>query len=160
MRKTAATTALLAGTVTVLSFISLDAAACGESLFRVGKGMSYRAHTAPLPGNVIVVAENEEAKEFAERLAAAGHHVQTVDDSSQLGEALSHGQVDVVLAGFRDREIVAAQFASSGTNAAYLPVTAEKSEEALAKELYSKPLAASDSFTDFLKAIHKTLKHS
>ena len=89
MRKTAATTALLAGTLTVLSFASFDAAACGESLFRVGKGMSYRAHTAPLPGNVIVVTETEAHKQFAEQLAAAGHHVQTVDDVAQLGEALS-----------------------------------------------------------------------
>lgn len=160
MRKTAATTALLAGTVTALSLISLDAAACGESLFRVGKGMSYRAHTAPLPGNVIVVAQTEAHKAFAERLAAAGHNVRMVDDASDLSEALSQGEFDIVLAQFSDRDVVAEQFASTATSATYLPVTAEKSEEALAKELYRRPLAESDSFTDFLKAIHKALKQA
>ena len=160
MQKTAVTTAFLAGTFTVLSLVSLDAAACGESLFRVGKGMSYRAHTAPLPGNVIVVTQTQAHKDFADRLAAAGHHVQTVDDASELSAALSRGEFDVVVAKFSDREIVAEQFASSATRAAYLPVTVDESEEGLAKQLYDKPLAESDSFTDFLKAIHKTLKRA
>ena len=32
------------------SLFALEAFACGDSLYRVGKGVSYRVYTAPLPG--------------------------------------------------------------------------------------------------------------
>lgn len=158
MRKGTAATALVASALTVLTLVSFEAAACGESLFRVGKGMSYRAPTAPLPGNVIVVTETDAHREFAELLAKAGHHVRTVDSATQLAAMLTQDEADVVIAGFSDRDVVADQFASVDTHAQYLPVTVEESEEKLAKELYARPLAENDSFNDYLKAIHQVLK--
>ena len=33
------------------ALIGGNAYACGDSLYRVGKGVSYRVYTAPLPGS-------------------------------------------------------------------------------------------------------------
>jgi hypothetical protein len=140
------------------SLMSIEALACGESLFRVGKGVAYRAQTAPLPGNVLVVAPDQAGKRLAVRLAAAGHHVEVVESASMLAEKLSAGEVEVVLAPFNDRELVAAQTATAASSATYVPVALEASEVDQAKQMYDRSLAASDSFTDFLKVIHQTLK--
>jgi hypothetical protein len=140
------------------SLTSIEALACGESLFRVGKGVAYRAQTAPLPGNVLVVAPDQAAKRLAVRLAAAGHHVEVVESASMLAEKLSGGEIEVVLAPFNDRELVAAQTASAASSATFVPVALEESEEAQAEQMFDRSLAASDSFTDFLKVIHQTLK--
>ena len=32
--------------------MAADTHACGDSLYRVGKGISFRVYTAPLPGSV------------------------------------------------------------------------------------------------------------
>ena len=45
-----------------------QAVACGDSLYRVGKGVAYRVYTAPLPGNVLVYGNSEGATELAEAL--------------------------------------------------------------------------------------------
>ena len=158
MRMRKATTALVASAFAALTLVSFEAAACGESLFRVGKGMSYRVPTAPLPGNVIVVTETEAHRQFAERLAEAGHTVRTVGSAAQLAAMLEQDEADVVIARFSDRDVVAGQFTSADTDAQYLPVTVEDSEADLAKGLYRRALAESDSFNDFMKEIHRVLK--
>ena len=150
---------IIIGTVAaIFSFASVEAIACGESLFRVGKGVAYRAQTAPLPGKLLVVAPNEDARGFADRLAAAGHDVQVVESASLLAGELSQGGYEIVLAPFTDREAVEAHTASAASNASYVPVTLEASEEALAKQMYERSVASSDSINAFLKVIHRTLK--
>ena len=105
--------ALTVGAVAPLFLASFEAQACGESLFRVGRGAAYRAQTAPLPGNVLLVAPSADAKALADRLAAAGHHVRVVETADLIAAELDKGQYDVVLASFNDREIVAAQTAGA-----------------------------------------------
>jgi hypothetical protein len=156
--RTSVTFAFTAGAVLSLSLVSLDAQACGESLFRVGRGVAYRAQTAPLPGNVLVVAPSEASKEFAQRLSAAGHHVKVVDTPEQIAEELRSGQYDVVLASFNDRELVAAETANIAKAPTYVPVTTEESQEALAAQSYKRRLSRNDDFTKFLSVIHRTLK--
>ncbi|MBT8098165.1 MAG: hypothetical protein KJO82_00375, partial [Gammaproteobacteria bacterium] len=56
MKKTITVTTLAACTLTLLAG---NAIACGESLFRVGKGVAFREYTAPLPGSILVVAKTE-----------------------------------------------------------------------------------------------------
>jgi hypothetical protein len=151
-------TLVMGAAFVALSLASIEVFACGENLFRVGKGVAYRAQTAPLPGNVVVVARDQAAKRLAVRLAAAGHHVEVVDNASMLAEKLGGGDVEVVLAPFNDRDDVATQTASASSTATYIPVALEASEEGPAAQMYEHSVAASDSFKDFLKAIHKTLK--
>jgi hypothetical protein len=150
--------ALTFGVVAPLVFASLDAQACGESLFRVGRGAAYRAQTAPLPGNVLLVSPSAEAKALAERLAAAGHHVTTVETADQIAAELGKAKFDVVLASYNDREIVAAQ--TAGATAAYIPVATEAGQKELAAQSFERHLSRDDDFTQFLRVIHRTLKAS
>ena len=43
--------------------------ACGESLYRVGRGVVFRSYSAPIPANVLVYTRSDSEKEFAHRLA-------------------------------------------------------------------------------------------
>lgn len=148
--------ALTACTVAAFSCLSSAAYACGESLFRVGKGAAYRAQTAPLPAYVLMVTPNDAARDLAERLRLAGHHVHTVESTDQLAQELHKESFQVVLAAFGDRDTVETQ--RSGAGATYLPITLDRSEEALAAQLYRRVLSADDSFTVFLRTIHRTVK--
>lgn len=141
----------------VSSLVSLDAQACGESLFRVGKGVAYRAQTAPLPGNVLVVSPDSG---LADRLAAAGHHIKVVSTPEQIAQELRTGKFDIVLASFNDREVVAAQTAGVAHAPRFVPVTTEAAQKAVAAQSYERYLSDDDDFTQFLRVIHRTLKAS
>jgi hypothetical protein len=150
---------LIALTVGAVASLTVSSAyACGESLFRVGRGAAYRAQTAPLPGNVLLVAPSAEAKALAERLAAAGHRVHVVETADLISDELQREKFDVVLASYNDRELVAAE--TNGAAAAYVPVATEEGQKELAAQSYERYLSADDDFTQFLRVIHRTLKAS
>lgn len=153
MRK-AALTALIACSAT---FLSVDALACGESLFRVGKGLTYRDYTAPFPGNILIVANTEGELAMVERLAAAGHHVHVISDPGQIADQLQDELFEIVMAYYSQREIVETQL--RGSSITYLPVAhADTQEEQLAESVYRRSLTSDDSVKTFLKTIHRTLK--
>lgn len=139
---------------------SLDAIACGDSLYRVGKGVSYRVYTAPLPGSVLVYGQSEGAKQLAEALARSGHGVRLVDSESELTAELSSGDYDVIIAPLSDRDAVEGSAGpSSDTRTTYLPVAYTSDEAEAANESYANVMVADkDEIKHYLKAIHKTLK--
>ena len=137
---------------------SLNAMACGDSLYRVGKGVSYRVYTAPLPGSVLVYGASEGAQQLAEALAESGHGVRLVDNETDLNMELQSGDYDVVIAPYSDHNAVEAGTANA-SSATYLPVAISKDEEKTASQNYSKVMLADrDEIKHYLKAIHKTLK--
>ena len=140
--------------------ISLGALACGDSLYRVGKGVSYRVYTAPLPGNVLVYAQSEGARELAEALAQSGHQVRLVDNEADLSTELGSGGYDVVIAPYSEHEQVESGSKVPGAEkTTYLPVAVNDDEEKVAEQSYSKVmLADNDDIKNYLRAIHKTLK--
>jgi hypothetical protein len=150
------TLATLAGCI--LTLLAGNAFACGESLFRVGKGVAYREYSAPLPGSILVVAKTEAELALVARLAAAGHDIHVVSSPSEIGEELQKHKIDVVLAYYSEREVVEDEM-SSMASVAYIPVamggTSETSE---ASELYQRSLSNEDSVLKYLKTIHRTLK--
>ena len=155
MKKTMTLTAL-AGCL--LALLAGNAFACGESLFRVGKGVAFREYTAPLPGNILIVANTEAELALVERLAAAGHDIHVVSDPSEIGEELQNHDIDVVLAYYSEREMVEDEM-SSMTSVAYIPVTMDGTDETSeASELYQHSLTNDDSVQKYLKTIHRTLK--
>ena len=77
---------------------STGASACGESMFRVGKGVHYRAYSAPIPGTVLVYARTNEERAVAERLQEAGHEVLVVDSDLDLAMKLHDHAFDVIVA--------------------------------------------------------------
>ena len=137
--------------------ISGTALACGESLFRVGKGVEFREYTAPLPGSILVVARTEAELAMVERLAAAGHDIHIVSDPSQIrGEMASHS-FDIVLAYYSQREMVEAQISTSSVT--FIPVAIHGTAEvAEANDSYRRTLQNDDSVLDFLRTIHRTLR--
>lgn len=140
----------------ILALSSAGVYACGESLFRVGKGVSFREYTAPLPGAILVVAKTESELALVERLAAAGHAIYVVSDPAEIGDQLRNHDIDIVLAHFHQRDAVEANNLSAAT---FIPVAQSGTEEvAKAGELYQRSLTNEDSVLKFLKTIHKTLK--
>jgi len=153
MRKATLTT-LIACSVTLLS---VDAMACGESLFRVGKGLTYREYTAPFPGNILIVANTEGELALADRLIAAGHRVDIVSDPAEIAARLENGHYDIVMSLYSQAKVVETQMASG--SASYLPVAREgTAEEQLVESTYKRSLSTDDSVKTFLKTIHRTLK--
>ncbi len=145
---------VIAGCILALS--STGVYACGESLFRVGKGVSYREYTAPLPGTILVVAKTESELALVERLAAAGHAIYVVSDPSEIGDEIRGRDIDIVLAHFHQRDAIESNDLASAT---FIPVAQNGTAEvAQAGELYQRSLTNEDSVLKFLKTIHKTLK--
>ena len=139
---------------------SLEAIACGDSLYRVGKGVAYRVYTAPLPGSVLVYGQSEGAKLLAEALAKSGHGVRYVEDESELTSELSSGDYDVIIAPYSERNAVEGNAGASGSSkTTYLPVALSSDEAEAANESYARVMVAEhDEIKHYLKAIHKTLK--
>lgn len=137
---------------------SLDAVACGDSLYRVGKGISYRVYTAPLPGSVLVYGHSEGARQLAQALAQSGHGVRLVENELELAVELKSGDYDVVIAPYSDHGAVEAN-ATGSSGTAYLPVALTTDEAEVANEDYSRVMVAEQhEIKHYLKAIHKTLK--
>lgn len=142
----------------ILTLLAGNAFACGESLFRVGKGVAFREYTAPLPGSILVVANTEAELALVERLAAAGHDIHVVSDPSEIGEELQNHEIDVVLAYYSEREVVEDEM-SSVASAIFIPVAMDGTLEiSEASELYQRALSNEDSILKYLKTIHRTLK--
>ena len=155
MKKTI-TLATLAGCI--LTLLAGNALACGESLFRVGKGVAFREYTAPLPGSILVVAKTEAELALVERLAAAGHDIHVVSDPSEIGEELQNHDIDVVLAYYSEREVVEDEM-SAMASVTYIPVVMDGTQETSeANGLYKQSLSSEDSVLKYLKTIHRTLK--
>lgn len=142
----------------MLLLATVDAFACGESLFRVGKGVNYRNYFAPIPGRIIAVAKTNGELAMVERLSAAGHDVHVVSSPDEISETLAaEHDFDVVLALYSQRDTVEKEL--SGYTATYLPVAREGTEEvARAHDAYAYSLQTDDSVKQFLKTIHRTLK--
>lgn len=133
--------------------------ACGDSLYRVGKGISYRVYTAPLPGSVLVYGQSEGAKQLAEALSQSGHTVEMVESEVDLSLKMGRGNYDVVIGSYGDHDAIESTVGSSSTGTRYLPVALSKEEAKVAEQSYGDVLVADrDEIKDYLKAIHKTLK--
>jgi hypothetical protein len=141
----------------VTLLLSLEVFACGDSLYRVGKGISYRVYTAPLPGSVLVYGQSEGARLLAEALAQSGHGVQLVENETDFAQEMGRGGYDVVIAAYSDHAMVEANQEGSGTE--FIPVAESEEEEQAAKQAYDRVLLADQAeIKHYLKAIHKSLK--
>jgi len=141
----------------VTLFLSLEVFACGDSLYRVGKSVSYRVYTAPLPGSVLVYSQSEGGKQLAEALAQSGHGVLLVEDETEFNAEMEKGGYDVVIAAYSDHAVVEANQEGSGTE--FIPIAMNKEEQNAAKRSYDRVLLADQAeIKHYLKAIHKSLK--
>ena len=150
-------TVLIAALATTL--IGGNAYACGDSLYRVGKGVSYRVYTAPLPGSVLVYGQGEGAEQLARELARSGHGVRFVSNDEELQAELGSGTYDVVIAAYADQASVVPSTSAASGAPTFLPVALTEDEEKRARGEYDRVmLAEKDEIKHYLKAIHQTLK--
>lgn len=141
------------------SLVAGNALACGDSLYRVGKGVSYRVYTAPLPGSVLVYGQGEGAEQLAQELARSGHGVRLVSNNDELQAEIGSGAYDVVIAAYSDHSAVEATTQVAANAPTFLPVALDSDEESQAREEYERVmLAEKDEIKHYLKAIHQTLK--
>jgi hypothetical protein len=140
----------------VLAALSGVAEGCGDSLYRVGKGVSYRVYSAPLPGNLLVFGTSEGAKQLADQLAQTGHGVRLVDSLDELKTELSSGDYDVVIAPYEDRATIES---ASGSGTSFLPVAMNREDEKIARQSYDRVMVPDKhEIKHYLKAIHIALK--
>ena len=148
-------------TALATALVGGNAYACGDSLYRVGKGVSHRTYTAPLPGSVLVYGEGEGAEMLAKELARSGHGVRLVSNDEELQAELGSGDYDVVIAAYSEQSAVEAEVGSASESPTFLPVARTEDEEAEARKEYDRVmLADKDDIKHYLKAIHQTLKNS
>jgi len=146
-------------TTIVALAVSASALACGDSLYRVGKGVSYRTYSAPLPGNLLVFGTTDGAKQLAEELARSGHGVEIVSSVKELSTALERGGYDVVIAPFSARNTI--EQTSISANAAYLPVAMNDEEERLARQSYERVMVPrKHELKHYLREIHRVLRNN
>ncbi|MEO0996676.1 MAG: hypothetical protein AAFX58_04080 [Pseudomonadota bacterium] len=123
--------------------------ACGESLYRVGKGVAYRGYSAPIPATVIVYHSAETSESLASALAAAGHDVRLVRGEAELAAALRDADIDVVLG-----PVSIAAALGDTANHTFLPIVAG-GDAAAAR--YPRVLRPDDDLKTYLKQIHRSL---
>jgi len=146
-------------TALIATFSGLEAYACGDSLYRVGRSVSYRTYSAPLPGNLLFYADSESARQLATELAESGHGVNMVDNPEELASELEKGGYDVVITPFSQLETVESTIDRIGeSDASLLPIAANDEEEQQAEQSYGRALASTDSIKQYLRAIHRALK--
>jgi len=146
-------------TALAATLVAGTALACGDSLYRVGKGVSYRVYTAPLPGSVLVYGQGEGAEQLAQALAQSGHGVRLVSDNKELQSEMGSGAYDVVIAAYTDQFAVESTAIAAVNSPTFLPIVLTEGEEAQALEKYDRVmLAEKDEIKHYLKAIHQTLK--
>lgn len=148
--------------VTVVSFLVVSSSsvfACGESKFRVGKGVNYRAYSAPIPGSILVYARTDDERAVATQLQDAGHRVQIVSSDIELALEMQTQQFDVVVAPYSKREVIEVKSNQTKADQGWVPVVGSDSGDAkLAKSNYRYTVRADDDIRKYLKAIHKNLK--
>lgn len=144
---------LIAVLLSLTTMLAATALACGDSLYRVGKGVSYRTYSAPLPGNLLVFGTSEGARQLAEELAKTGHDVRLVGSEDELTAELGTGSYDIVIAPYSERNTAGA------TAASFLPIAMSENEERQAKESFGQAMVPQKhELRHYLRAIHKTLK--
>jgi len=113
---------------TILLGWSAEALACGEPLFKMGKGVRYRPLTAPLPARVLVYAPTTEDRWevalpiLSEGLRRAGHTVTEVADVAQVDTLLRDGSFDVVIGGYQTLDAVLPSVENAASRPSVLPV--------------------------------------
>lgn len=140
-------------------FFSAPAYPCGESMFRIGKGVHFRAYSAPIPGTVLVFARTAQEREVAEGIQQAGHQVLIVETDFELSKELHERDFDVIVAPASKRDSIEMQATNLPSPPRWIPVYSNDSaQEQSLKPLYGKGVASDDDLRKYLKAIHKSLK--
>ncbi len=152
-------TALIVSSL-LASSIPGTASACGESLYRVGKGVAFRGYSAPLPGRILALVKSESGQLLVSILQDAGHDVHMVDSVDQIGTEIAGADhdFDVIITMYEDHAAVQKELSRSKSTATYLPVAeADTDQLDQARVINREAPSSDDRVKTFLRAIHYTL---
>jgi len=118
-------TGAVAGILMLLA--AVQAAACGESLFRAGFGLNIPAAKVDHPVTIVIYAPSDsdvffDDSKVAARLEKAGHRVTVVHSSAAGVDTGDTHDFDVVLAREADFDAARRTMGSRVTNAVFVPV--------------------------------------
>lgn len=161
MNKSLLTSSVIAG---VLSLASVDALACGETLFRVGQGMRYNAYAAPLPAAVLLytgagnaTASNE--TELRKGLEKAGHKVTVVSAGESFVQASGARPYDVVIADLGAIDAITKSMGGATAKPSFVPVVGSSvSTESELRDRYPWWVREGAGLGKYLNAINKVME--
>jgi hypothetical protein len=117
----------------VMSLASVDALACGETLFRLGQGTRYDNYAAPFPAVVLfysrpggATAGNEKA--LRRGLEKAGHKVTVMSAGESLPQASAAQPYDVVIADLAAIDGIAESIHGAAAKPAFVAVVGSSSQ--------------------------------
>jgi hypothetical protein len=158
--------AFLAFLVVVFVLLNFHSAgACGDKLLAMTRSIGiYKAYVPWRTASILIYQVQSGSplkdKQFQSSLKQAGHKVQTIDNASQLDQALSGKKYDLVLAEIGDANSLSQRLASLHANPSVLPVLhkATKNELAAAEKQYGVAMQIPAAFTEHLEAIDRMMK--
>jgi hypothetical protein len=141
-----------------VSVLTADAIACGDKYNRIGRFAPFGRYVAVHRASILIYAPKNSVPARADLssvLKKAGHHPVVLSDSAQLAEAMASGKFDLVLAGLKDAQGLAAATVNTASSPGIVPVllSATKAEVAAAMELSSCLLDLQASRNDALAEI-------
>lgn len=156
MNKFRVVASLAALTMTV---VTVDAQACGESMFHVGQASRYHGFITRQLATILVFHPGSAAsqKELYRGLQQAGHKVTVVNDVDALNQALGARQYDVIIANSGDMEAITAHIIKSAREPAFLAVfSRDAGNETQLRERFPRYVHDGDDVNEYLKSIEKT----
>lgn len=149
--------------VSLLSIAVADA--CGDKLLRVGRGARFQRSMHPAMVLIYVPSTAPDgaatkAPQLQAFLKRAGHKSSIVQEADRLGQVLSSGQYDVVLAGLAEVPGVQKQIEASASKPVVVPMifNATKAEVATAKKHYHCVVKNPNNGDDYLDAIEEVMR--
>jgi ABC-type amino acid transport substrate-binding protein len=149
-----------------IALVSGTVFACGDKLLAVGRGLRFQRANAAREANLVIYADGARTgtslggNKLQAALRRAVHQMQVVQDTSQLGQTLQSGRVDVVLVEFVDLAAVTQQLKSAPSKPAIVPILVKpsKAEFAAAQKDYRFALRATADDLEYLAAIDEAMK--
>lgn len=153
-------TGSLIASLTLLA--SIDALACGETLFRVGQGTRYDNYSAPYPAVVLLHSRPGGATAGSEKalsrgLERAGHKVTVMSAGESLPPAAGARPYDVVIADLAAIDGVAQSLGAAAAKPAFVPVLAS-SDPGEPGDRYRAWVREGASLGKYLHAINKVME--
>jgi hypothetical protein len=149
-----------------ISLLSIAVAdACGDKLLRIGRGARFQRSMHPatvliyLPSSA-PADESTKAPKLQAFLKRAGHKSNIVQGGDRLGQMLSSGQYDVVLASLAEVGGVQQQIAASGSKPIVVPMifNGTKADVAAAKKHFICMIKNPNDGDQYLDAIEKVMR--
>ena len=161
MNKSVLTSTAIAG---VLSLASVDALACGDTLFLIGEGMRYNAYAAPRPAVVLLYAgaggatPGDESR-LRKGLEKAGHKVTVASAGESFVQASGARTYDVVIADLAAIDAITESIGRATAKPNIVPVVGRGvSTESELRDRYGWCLRQGASLGQYLKAINKVME--